>query len=68
MSGHHRNLTDTQFTQQNIGKFVNINKSTKDKEGNKGNTKLGRNSTDLNNPSTARQLGQPQSIVTNRRL
>ena len=67
MSGRRRNLTDTQLTQQNIGKFVNINKTTKDKEGNKGNPKPGIKSTDLNNPRTISQSGQPPSTIPKKR-
>ena len=39
MSGRHRSSVDGQLTQQNIGKFVNINKTNKDKEVDKGEPK-----------------------------
>ena len=62
MSGRCRSSVETQFTQQNIGKFVNINKANKDKEGDKGSAKPGISSTDHNMQSTTRPPGQHQKL------
>ena len=61
--GKCRSSVDAQLTQQNIGKFVNINKSNKDKGVDKGDTKTGTDSTDHIKTSTTRQIGLPSTIA-----
>ena len=63
MSGRRRSSVESQFTQQNIGKFVNISKSNKAKVVDKGETKSG---TEPINPiitSTIRKPGHSSTIV-----
>ena len=59
---------DATFTQQNIGKFVNINKTNKDKGVEKGDTQTGTEAVDHNRASSTKQLGQPRTIAPNKRL
>ena len=59
---------DATFTQQNIGKFVNINKTNKDKGVEKGDTRTGTEAVDYNRASSTKQLGQPRTIAPNKRL
>ena len=59
---------DATFTQQNIGKFVNINKTNKDKGVEKGETQTGTEALDHNKASSTKQLGEPRTIATNKRL
>ena len=68
MSGRHRSSVDATFTQQNIGKFVNINKTNKDKGVEKGDTGTGTEALDHNRESSTKQLGQPRTIAPNKRL
>ena len=59
---------DATFTQQNIGKFVNINKTNKDKGVEKGDTRTGTEAVDHNRASSTKQPGQPRTIAPNKRL
>ena len=69
MSGRGRSSVDASFTQQNIGKFVNINKTNKDKGGvEKGETRTGIEALNHNRASTTKQLGEPRTIASNKRL
>ena len=68
MSGRHRSSVDATFTQQNIGKFLNINKTNKDKGVEKGDTRTGSAAVDYNRASTTRQLGQPRTIAPNKQI
>ena len=63
MSGQRRSSVDAQFTQQNIGKFVNINKGNKDKGVDKGETKTGTDPTDHIKTSATKQLGHSSTIA-----
>ena len=51
MSGRRRSSVDATFTQQNIGKFVNINKINKDKGVEKSDTRTGAEAVDHNRTS-----------------
>ena len=55
MSGWRRSSVESQFTQQNISKFVNISKSNKAKGVEKGETKRGTEPLNLIKASTARK-------------
>ena len=68
MSGRQRSSVDATFTQQNIGKFVNINKINKDKGVEKGDTRTGAEAVDHNRTSSTKQLGQPTTIAQKKRL
>ena len=68
MSGRRKSSVDTTFTQQNIGKFVNINKTNKDKGVGKGDTRTGTEPLDHNRASSTRQQGQLRTIAPNKRL
>ena len=68
MSGQCRSSVDATFTQQNIGKFVNINKTNKDKGVGKGETRTGTEPLDHNRASSTRQQVQPRAIAPNKRL
>ena len=68
MTGRCRSSVDATFTQQNIGKFVNINKTNKDKGVEKGDTRTGTETVDHNRASSIKQLGQPRTIAPNKRL
>ena len=68
MSGRRRSSVDATFTQQNIGKFVNINKTNKDKGVGKGDTRTGTEPLDHNRASSTRQQGQPRTIAPNKCL
>ena len=68
MSGRRRSSVDTTLTQQNIGKFVNINKTNKDKGVEKGDTRTGSEAVDHNRASSTKQLGQPRTIAPNKCL
>ena len=68
MSGRRRSSVDATFTQQNIGKFVNINKKDKDKGVEKGDTWTGTEALDHNRASSTKQLGQPRTIAPNKCL
>ena len=57
---------DATYTQQNIGKFVNINKTNKDKGVEKGDTRIGSEAVDHNIASSTKQLGQPRTIAPNK--
>ena len=59
---------DATFTQQNIGKFVNINKTSKDKGVEKGETQIGTEALDHNRASSTKQLGEPRTIAPNKCL
>ena len=59
---------DATFTQQNIGKFVNINKTNKDKGVEKGDTQTGTEAVDHNRGSSTKQLGQARTIAPKKRL
>ena len=63
MSGRCRSSVDATFTQQNIGKFVNINKSNKDRVVEKGDTRTGIDAVHHNIASSTKQLGQPSTIA-----
>ena len=63
MSGQRRSSVDATFTQQNIGKFVNINKTNKDRGVEKGDTRAGIDAVDHNIASSTKQLGQPSTIA-----
>ena len=63
MSGQCRRSVDAQLTQQNIGKFVNINKLNKDKGVDKGETKTATGSLDHIKISTTRQIQHPSMIA-----
>ena len=67
MSGRRRSSVDGQLTQQNIGKFVNINKTDKDKGVDKGEPKTGTDSSDHIKASTTKQLGQSSTIAPKKR-
>ena len=67
MLGRCRSSVDGQLTQQNIGKFVNINKTNKDKGVDKGETKTGTDSSDHINASATKQIGQPSTIAPKKR-
>ena len=54
---------DATFTQQNIGKFVNINKTNKDKGVEKGEIQTGTEAVDHNRGSSTKQLGQARTIA-----
>ena len=54
MSGRHRSSVDATFMQQNIGKFVNINKTSKDKGVEKGDTRTATEAVDHNRTSTTK--------------
>ena len=68
MSGQRRSSVDATFTQQNIGKFVNINKTNKDKGVEKGDTQTGTETVDHSKASSTKQLGQPRTIAPKKRL
>ena len=68
MSGQRRSSVDATFTQQNIGKFVNINKTNRDKGVEKGDTRTGTEALDHNRASSTKQLGQPRTIAPNKCL
>ena len=68
MSGRSRSSVDATFKQQNIGKFVNINKTNKDKGVEKGDTQTGTEAVDHNRASSSKQLGQPRTIAPNKCL
>ena len=68
MSGRRRSSVDATFTQQNIGKFVNINKTNRDKGVEKGDTRTGTEALDHNRASSTKQLGQPRTIAPNKCL
>ena len=63
MSGRQRSSVESQFTQQNIGKFVNISKSNKAKVVDKGETKTGREPLNLINTSAVRKPEHSNTIV-----
>ena len=63
MSGSRRSSVDATFTQQNIGKFVKINKINKDKGVEEGDTRTGAEAVDHNRTSSTKQLGQPTTIA-----
>ena len=63
MSGRRRSSVEAQLTQQNIGKFVNINKSNKNKGVEKGETKTGTEPFDHIKASTTRQSGHSNTTV-----
>ena len=63
MSGRCRSSVDATFTQQNIGKFLNINKTNKDRGVQKGDTKAGIDAVDHTIASSTKQLGQPSTIA-----
>ena len=58
MTGQHRGSVDSQLTQQNIGKFVNFNKTTKERKADKGGRITGTEPVDQIKPSVTKQLGQ----------
>ena len=64
MSGRCRSSVDATFMQQNIGKFVNINKQNQDRGVEKGETRPGTNSLNQPTASTLKQLGQTSTIGT----
>ena len=67
MPGQRRSSVDAQFTQQNIGKFVNINKDKKAKGVEKGEAKTGMEI--INNSITsASKLGLSTTIAPKKRL
>ena len=68
MSGRRRVSVESSYTQQNIGKFVNINKLSKDKGVEKGDTRTGMEAADQNRTSPTKQLGQPKTIAPKKRL
>ena len=68
MSGRRRSSVDATLTQQNIGKFVNINKTNKDKEVEKGDIRTGTEAVDQNRASSTKQQGQPRTIAPNKCL
>ena len=72
MSGRRRSSVDATFTQQNIGKFVNINNTNKDKGVDKGvekgDTQTGTEAVDHNRASSTKQLGQPRTKAPNKHL
>ena len=63
MSGQRRSSVDGQLTQQNIGKFMNINKTNKDKGVDKGEPKTGTESLDQIKTSATKKIGQPSTIA-----
>ena len=67
MSGQRRSSVDAQFTQQNIGKFVNINKVKKVKGVEKGEAKTGTEIID-NSLTSASKLGLLTTIAPKKRL
>ena len=68
MSGRRRSSVDATFTQQNIGKFMNINKTNKDKGVEKGDTQTDTEAVDHHRASSIKQLGQPRTIAPNKHL
>ena len=68
MSGRRRSSVDATLTQQNTGKFVNINKTNKDKGVEKGETQTGTEALDHNRASSTKQLGEPRTIAPNKHL
>ena len=67
MSGQRRSSVDAQFTQQNIGKFVNINRDKKAKGVEKGEAKTGTEIID-NSLTSASKLGLSTTIAPKKRL
>ena len=67
MSGRRRSSVDATFTQQNIGKFVNINKQNRDRGVEKGEIRPGATSLHQSTASTTKQLGQTSTIGTKKR-
>ena len=68
MSGRRRSSVDATLTQQNIGKFVNINKTNTDKGVEKGDIRTGTGAVDQNRASSTKQQGQPRTIAPNKCL
>ena len=68
MTGRRRSSVDATFTQQNIGKFMNINKTSKDKGVERGETQRGTEALDHNRASSTKQLGEPRTIAPNKCL
>ena len=64
MSGRRRSSVESQFTQQNIGKFVNISKPNKAKVVDKGETKTG---TEPLNPIITSAARKPEHSNTQKR-
>ena len=59
---------DALLTQQNIGKFVNINKTNKDKGVEKGENRTGIDAVNQNTASTSSQSGHTNTIQTKKRV
>ena len=68
MSGRRRSSVESQFTPQNIGKFVNISKSNKAKVVDKGETKTGTEPINPNTTGTRREPGHSSMIVPKKRV
>ena len=67
MSGRRRSSVESQFTQSNIGKFVNISKPNKAKRVEKGETKTGAEPLNPINASTSRKVEHPLARVPKKR-
>ena len=63
MSGRRRSSVESRFTQQNIGKFVNISKSNKAKVVDKAETKTGTEPLNPINTSAVRKPEHSNTIV-----
>ena len=63
MTGRRRSSVDSKFTQQNIGKFVNSNKTTRERKTDKGGRITGTEAVDQITPNTTKQLGQHQTAL-----
>ena len=68
MSGRRRSSVESQFTQQNIGKFVNISKSNKAQAVDKGEIKTGTEPFNPINTSAVRKPGHSKTIVPKKRV
>ena len=68
MSERRRSSVDATCIQQNIGKFMNINKSSKDRGVEKGDTRTGSDVVDHNTASSTKQLGQSNTVITKKHL
>ena len=60
MTGRRRGSVDSRLTQQNIGKFVNSNTTTRERKTDTGGRTTGTEALDQIVPSTTKQLGQHQ--------
>ena len=68
MSGRQRSSVESQFTQPNIGKFVNISKSNTTKVVEKGETKTGAEPLNPINTSALRKPEHSNTIVPKKRV